>query len=871
MTPLASGELERGEGAVKPFISKRRVIAAATLIVLLLFLLRPGVSRLKSRIISSISSGVGRSVDIGSVHLRLLPRPGFDLENLVVYDDPAFGAEPMLRATEVTADLRLVSLVRGRLEIARLDLTDPSLNLVQGANGRWNVEPLLERTAHTPLAPTAKAKTEPRPAFPYIEATGARINCKNGPEKKPYALTNADFSLWQDSENAWGVRLKAQPFRTDLNLNDTGTLQVNGTWQRAAVLRDTPLRFTIEWSRAQLGQLTKFFTGNDQGWRGAVLLDVTLTGTPGKLQIASDASIQDFRRYDITTGQPMRLAGHCDGQFSSIDKRFREFMCSTPVGTGSITLKGDLGLLGSGDYGLVLIAENLPVSAAAALAQRAKKNLPEDLTAGGTVSGNFAMERDAATAQLRMTGRGEISDFRLASAESKTEIGPALVPFVLTSGDLSAGGSRRAHKSLSGIRYPEGAHVEFGPITAGHAVAPTVRGWINRSGYVVSILGEVEVGKTLRVTRMLGLPALQSTADGTAQVDLQIAGTWAGPGNGSASGFPGPQVTGTAKLRDVRVVVRGAGGPVEISSADVQLLQDAVRVDKFSAKAAETSWTGSLEMPRGCGTPGACEVHFNLKANQIGLNEAGEWVSPRPKDRPWYRMLESSAQAGTPFLESVRASGHVTADRLLAKQFEMTHVSANVRLDRGKLQVSELRADFLGGQNRGEWRADFGAKPAVCSGNGSLSGISLDRLANTMKDPWIAGTASGSYELKGTCPADFWTSAEGTLQFDIADGSLPHVSLVEDAGSLKIARFSGKAHLRAGTLEIKDAKLDSTSGKFLVSGTASLKRELDMKLAKIPAGAPAVGYTITGTVAEPKVIPLAGAETQARLKPEPAK
>ncbi len=94
--------------------SKRRIAAAAALVVLVLFLLRPGASRLKSRIASSISSGVGRPVDIGSVHLRLLPRPGFDLENLVVYDDPAFGAEPMLRASEVTADLRLTSLVRGR-------------------------------------------------------------------------------------------------------------------------------------------------------------------------------------------------------------------------------------------------------------------------------------------------------------------------------------------------------------------------------------------------------------------------------------------------------------------------------------------------------------------------------------------------------------------------------------------------------------------------------------------------------------------------------------------------------------------------------------------------------------------------------------
>ena len=82
---------------------------------------------------------MARQVEIGAVHIRFLPQPGFDLQNLVVYDDPAFSAEPMLRAPEVTAVLRLTSLVRGRLDIARLDLTEPSLNLVRGANGRWNL------------------------------------------------------------------------------------------------------------------------------------------------------------------------------------------------------------------------------------------------------------------------------------------------------------------------------------------------------------------------------------------------------------------------------------------------------------------------------------------------------------------------------------------------------------------------------------------------------------------------------------------------------------------------------------------------------------------------------------------------------------
>jgi uncharacterized protein involved in outer membrane biogenesis len=795
----------------------------------------------------------------------------------VVYDDPAFGAEPMLRASEVTAALRLTSLVRGRLEISRLDLTEPSLNLVHGAGGRWNMEALLERTAHIPLAPTGKAKSEPRLGFPYIEATSARINFKSGPEKKPYALTNADFSLWQDSENSWGVRLKAQPFRTDLNLNDTGLLQVSGTWQRADALRDTPLQFSVEWSRAQLGQFTKFFTGNDQGWRGEVLLDVALTGTPAKLQITSTGSIQDFRRYDITSGQALRLAAHCDGEYSSLNQEFHGLACSAPVGSGMVALKGGMGLPGSHNYRLTLTAENVPASAAAVLVERAKTNLPEDLVAAGTVRGSVRIEQDgAAGSKLQFEGRGEIADFRLASAANKAQIGPETIPFLLTAGDSAAGAALRRHATHAdtpGMRAPDGPHVEFGPfpIAIGRAVAPSVRGWINRGGYNISVAGEAEVAKSLRVARLFGLSALQSATEGSAQVDLQIAGSWAGRSDGTASGFTGPQVTGTAKLKNVRVAVRGAAAPIEIASADMQLLPDEVRVAKLNAKAADTSWTGSLEMPRGCGTPAACQVHFVLNANQIALGRLSEWARPSPKERPWYRVLDSSPQAAPSFLASVRASGQVTTDRLQVQSLAATRVSATVNLDSGKLEISELNADLLGGKHRGEWQADFSVKAPVCGGSGTLTAISLARLADAMKDGWIAGTANTKYEIQGPCAAGFWTSAEGALQFDMKDGTLPHVALADDAESLKVTRFTGQARLHADKIEMKDASLDSAGGKFQVSGSASLNGQLDFKLARVPGSAAAAGYTISGTLAEPRVTRSSSPETQARLKTDPAK
>jgi len=70
------------------FLFSRRAAAVVVALLVILFLFRPGVDRLRNRIASSIGSALGRRVALDNVHLRLLPRPGFDLEGLVIYDDP---------------------------------------------------------------------------------------------------------------------------------------------------------------------------------------------------------------------------------------------------------------------------------------------------------------------------------------------------------------------------------------------------------------------------------------------------------------------------------------------------------------------------------------------------------------------------------------------------------------------------------------------------------------------------------------------------------------------------------------------------------------------------------------------------------------
>jgi hypothetical protein len=297
----------------------------------------------------------------------------------------------------------------------------------------------------------------------------------------------------------------------------------------------------------------------------------------------------------------------------------------------------------------------------------------------------------------------------------------------------------------------------------------------------------------------------------------------------------------------------------------VQLGSDRVSVTKLNAKAAGTTWTGSMEMPRGCAIPGACRIHFALNASQIVLGQWNDWANPSPEKRPWYRALESNPNPAANLLESLRAEGRLTADRLQVERVVASRVSASVRLEAGKLDISDLNADLLGGKHSGHWQADFAIQPTTCIGSGALTKLSLSSVADTMKDNWITGTASGTYEVKGPCQADFWDSAEGTLKLDVSDGILRHVVVGDNAEALQITRLTGKVQLQAGQIEFQNAKMDSPAGKFELSGTASFDRELDLKLGRAPGGT-GMTYTIGGTLSEPKITQVNGPE-QARLKP----
>jgi hypothetical protein len=846
-------------GALKFLYSQKSRWIVSALLVLALFLVRPGAQGLRSRIVRSISMAIGRQVEVGRVSLRLLPRPGFELQNFVVHDAQQFGAEPMLRSEEVSATLRVTSLLRGRLEIARLDFSEPSLNLVRNGEGRWNLEDLLEKAARTPVAPTGKARTEVRPGFPYIEADNGRINIKLGQEKKPYALLDADFALWQDTENMWSGRLRAQPVRTDFNLTDTGLLRIEGSWQRAASLRQTPLHLVAEWDRAQLGQLTKLIYGSDKGWRGTVRVAATANGTPAQLMLEADASVQDFRRYDISASAPLRLANHCKGQYSSVDRSVSDLSCRAPVGSGTVTVKGSFSATRiPRTYKLALQATAVPIERLVQLGLHTSKRIPDDLIATGKLDGVVTLDRAASDSFPNILGEGQVAGLHLSSMMTDKEVVAETIPLVLSvpAPELKAR-KIRAHEKTE-IASPAWPNLQVGPVdvSLGRPLPAILQGRISRSGYSFELRGDAELQRFLRSAHMFGLFAPQTNAKGMAKLDLRLAAEW--------QDLEPPRVTGTMNIRSVQAEMPGLNTPLEIASANVTLAENETRIQRISASLADTAVSGSVILTRPCRALANCPVRFDLHADEIASQGLGSLLNASA-GQPWYSFLSRARLQPLSYLTALRAFGKFSVGRFSFRNLEAERLTANVEIGNGKLKLWSLNGDFLKGRHSGDWSIDFNAKPAVYSGRGTFEDVSLEEIASATGSAWITGTAFASYDVaaQGSKMEQLFSSATGTLRVEAHDSLLPHLSLVNAGSALRVNRFSGEFLLGNGSFEIQQGKLETPAGIYLLSGTASLKRSLDLKLMRDTVH----GFNITGTLPQLRIQAVTLSETQAALKP----
>ncbi len=555
----AAPSREDGHAAQADRRRHRRLLTVLIAIAVLLavFIVPPLISigRYKSRITQVISQSFGRPVRLSSVKLRLLPWPGFVLTDLSVAEDPAYGAEPVLHANSVTANIRLLSLWRGRLEISSVSVDEASLNVVRAAPGRWNLDPLF-RTA----AAKAGSRGGEAHRFPYLEATNSRINFKNGAEKLPFSLVDTDLSFWQESPSEWRLSLRGQPARTDvvLDLGDTGIVRLEASVHRAPELRLMPLRVDLDWRQAQLGQLSRLLIGYDPGWRGDLTGELHMEGTPDAAKVTTRLLAYGVHRAEFAPASPLDFDANCGFVVHYSTRAIDDLVCNSPLGDGRLQLTGDVP---DGDAAatLTLALDRIPVAAGMDVLRTMRIGFNPDLEAAGTISGKLTYAQRQGTRE--QGNKGTKSGKERRTHANVAALGPLSGSLTVEGFELSGGSLRQPLRAPRMVLEP--AEITPGAIASGSGPtggthgpemlagtvaipaggkAPLVLNLrLALYGYEAGIHGQASLARARELAQMAGqgaAPLLEDLAGEPLTASLIAEGPWLQGGNIPPIGEP---------------------------------------------------------------------------------------------------------------------------------------------------------------------------------------------------------------------------------------------------------------------------------------------------------------------------------------------
>jgi hypothetical protein len=788
-------------------------IALATIAILVLVLVVPpliSVSRFKSQITQLISRSLGRPVRLSSVQAHILPWPGFEVSDLSVSEDPAYGAEPVLHASKVTASIRLLALFGGRVEIGKISVDEASLNLVRAGPGRWNLDSIL-RTAAAQADPSSGTR---RPApLPYLEATNSRINFKNGAEKLPFSLVNADLSLWQESPGEWRIRLRGQPARTDVSLylEETGVVRVEASMRRTPALRQMPLHLDVDWREAQLGQLARLITGSDSGWRGDLTGELHLDGTPDAAQIAMRLRATGVHRAEFTPAAPLDFDARCNLVYHYTERSVEKMDCDSPLGDGRVHVTGEKpGEDAPPRFSVEL--DRIPVTAGLDALRTLRSGLAPDLEAKGTVSGKIVYDTrtqaNVAPAKPISTAARKKNHAAVPGAEQASPLsGSFTVEGLILSGDglgrplqapkftlepvaiISAPPQLSATAPQAEAKSPAQALAGSIVVPAGGAIPLTLSVRFALSGYQIGIRGQASFARARELAHAAGIPAsdvLATLAGDPIAVDLIAAGPWmpaeeipsesiapvdgvapaettsvnppGSPASAPPVGIaPEPPVrdtlTGTVDIRNANWKADYLAGHVVVNEATLHIENGDLRWDPVDLTYGPLKATASLTVPSACApeqTPESpCPANFQLHfADLDAAALQSALLGAKEKGTLLSDLIDRLHPSSAPPWPPLE--GTVTADSLILGPVTLQEVSTSLRIVPTGAEVSSLDASVFDGTLH---LAGSLTKPATdrdklaYSLSGDFQKLNAADVGRLLGLRWTGGALSGNGNL----------------------------------------------------------------------------------------------------------------------------
>jgi hypothetical protein len=735
----------------------KRAIIIALLLVLAVGLAAPHyeIDFMRPRIARALEQGLGRKVEVGTVHFNLFTGPGFTVDEVTIHEDPRAGIEPFAHVGSLDARVRLLSLFRHRLEFSSIVLVDQaSINLVKTDAGPWNFQFLLNSAQAT------------AGAMPAIRMRGGRIDFKFGDTKSMFYFSGADLEVDPSMDGSVELRFEGAPSRSDRPAQNFGNFFVRGNWSP----RKVDLRVELE--KSALEEVARLIDPRGFGLHGVIALDAQLSGVPSHLDVTGNIQVNDVHRWDLL---PQSGAGLQIAYKGMLDLRGERLeLTSVPSGSNppvTVAFRAwDFLTVPHWDASAEL--KQVPAATVLEIARHMGAPLPDKLAAEGSLSGQVGYSQpDGFAGKIALTDASvtlpDGRPLRAASAEVKVD-----------------------HQVVS---------LEPSTVRVGENESADVEGSFSLESSAKLDLKIATKGLSVSDTRSFGVAAIPL-------LDQAPQGTWRGwaryhwERDEGQRDEPG-QWSGDYELQNARIPVDGLAEPLKVQSAAVSLNGKHITVNRIRAKVGAIAFTGDYHWEAAAVRP----HKFHLTIPTADAAELQRVLAPAlVRDRGFFARTLRLGDAPIPeWLKGRRADGtvtigtltvgdtavHVDTARLLWDAAEVRLVGLGARIDQAVL-AGDLTVDLSGRAPHYRFDGKLGDLPYKdgkldFEGSVDADGAGANILASAHAEGHVHGrgivftpdaefrTASACFEVSEQAGAERWklTSVEVTQGAETYTGS----------------------------------------------------------------------------------------------------
>lgn len=215
-------------------------ILAVIVLVVGVVVFAPPTELIRDQVIAEVKARTGRDLQVGSARLTFVPSLGVNLKNVTLSAPPGMPGTPLLTAKGIEVSVALTPLITREVQIERLILIEPVLDLRVDQTGRrsWDfaeAEPLRQAlpVRHAQAAPPRGQDFRKLPPELQDFAKNATTPPKSGARLGVSALSLADVRVSDGrlryADQRSGVAHEAGAINTRLSLKDiSGPLMVKG-------------------------------------------------------------------------------------------------------------------------------------------------------------------------------------------------------------------------------------------------------------------------------------------------------------------------------------------------------------------------------------------------------------------------------------------------------------------------------------------------------------------------------------------------------------------------------------------------------------------------------------------------------------------